>query len=130
MPEATESHSTTYLARPPRRPATVRELTDDIVKSYQHFVGRLAAIPPHTIGATLVADEEDLILRAEHLRIVLRATADYVGAFMRDTDDFTHAMQFDRKYLDGIFDDVIGDTVGAIENAADRLGQERAARAA
>jgi hypothetical protein len=78
------------------------------------------------IGASLVADEDDLTLRAEHLRIVLRGTADYVGAFMHDTASFTHAMHLDRRYLDGLLNDIIADTAGAIENAAETVRDERA----
>jgi len=82
-------------AVPPRhtRPSTIRELADSIRGTHQHLIERLTAIPPNPIGPTLQADEDDLELRADHLRIVLRVTADYVGAFMRDTASFTHAMQ-------------------------------------
>jgi hypothetical protein len=108
------------------RPLTARQLASEIRGAHAHLIARLAAVPPNMIGASLVADEDDLELRADHLRIVLRATADYVGAFMRDTASFTHAMHLDRKYLDGIFDDTIGDLCGAIENAAETVRDERA----
>jgi hypothetical protein len=83
------------------------------------------------IEASLVAmlcqeRERHLQLRADHLRIVLRATADYVGALMHDTAYFSHAVQIERKRLDGIFEDVIGDLCGTIEKAADRVREERA----
>jgi hypothetical protein len=117
---------------PPRaRPIpTARELASEITAAHTHLIERLKAVPPNQINPFLQADENDLQLRADHLRIVLQATADYVGAFMRDTYGYSHAMQFDRKYLDGIFDDIIGDTVGAIEQAVARLQDERASRAA
>ncbi len=108
------------------QPATVRQLTSEIRGTHAHLIARLAAVPPNTIGASLEADEDDLQLRADHLRIVLRATADYVGAFMRDTAYFSHAVHVERKYLDGLFDDIIGDTAGAIENAAETARDERA----
>jgi hypothetical protein len=117
--------ATTPAALSPQR-ITVRQLASEIRGAHAHLIARLAAVPPNMIGASLVADEDDLELRADHLRIVLRATADYVGAFMRDTASFTHAMHLDRKYLDGIFDDIIGDTAGAIENAAETVRDERA----
>jgi len=118
-----------------RRPSsprllTVRDLTDDILKSHRHLIERLAALPPNTIGASLEADEEDLTLRAETLRCHLLAVQQYVIAFMRDTAAFTHALNTDRLYLDGLFRDIIGDLCGAIENAAETLREERAARAA
>src|SRR5215470_14592833 len=114
----------------PSRPLTVRQLASSIRGAHAHLIARLAAVPPNMIDACLVADEDDLLLRADHLRCVLRATADYVGAFMRDTASFTHAMQLDRKYLDGLFDDIIGDTAGQIENAAETVRDERAYREA
>src|SRR6266404_4627593 len=83
----------------PSGPLTARQLTSEIRGAHTHLIARLAAVPPNTINPFLQADEDDLQLRADHLRVVLRATADYVSALVRDTDDFTHAMQFDRKYL-------------------------------
>jgi len=113
----------------PQRP-TARDLASSIRGAHAHLIARLAAVPPTVINPFLQADENDLQLRADHLRIVLRATADYVGALMHDTAYFRHAVQIERKRLDGIFDDVIGDLCGAIEKAADRAREERAEREA
>jgi len=112
------------------RPTTARQLASEIRGAHAHLIARLAAVPPNMTNPFLQADEDDLQLRADHLRIVLRATADYVSAFMRDTASFTHAVQIDRKRLDGIFDDVIGDLCGAIENAVETVREERAYREA
>jgi hypothetical protein len=114
----------------PPRPLTVRDLTDDILKSHRHLIERLTALRPNTIGASLEADEDDLILRAETLRCQLRAMQQYVIAFVRDTAAFTHALSTDRLRLDGLFADIIGDLCGEIENAAETLQEERAGRAA
>ena len=110
------------------RPTTARQLASEIRGAHAHLIARLAAVPPNMINPFLQADEDDLQLRADHLRIVLRATADYVSVFMRDTASFTHAMHLDRKYLDGLLNDIIGDTAGAIENAAETVREERAYR--
>ena len=112
------------------RPTTARQLASEVRAAHAHLIARLAAVPPNMINPFLLADEDDLQLRADHLRIVLRATADYVGAFMRDTAYFSHAVHLDRKHLDKIFDDVIGDLCGAIENAAETVRDERAYREA
>lgn len=109
------------------RPLTVRDLTDDILKSHRHLVERLAKLPPNTIGASLNADEDDLTLRAETLRCQLLAMQQYVVAYMRDTAAFTHALETDRLHLDGLFRDIIGDLCGALENAAERVRDERRA---
>ncbi len=114
----------------PPRPLTVRELSEDILRSHKHLIERLAKLPPNTIGASLEADEEDLTLRAETLRCHLLAMQQYVIAFMRDTAAFTHAIDTNRLHLDGLFRDIIGDLCGAIENAAETLREERAERAA
>ena len=108
------------------RPLTVRELAEDILKSHRHLIERLAAVPPNTVGATLEADEGDLTLRAETLRCQLLAMQQYVVAYMRDTASFSHAMHLDRKWLDGLFRDIIGDLCGTIENAAETVRDERA----
>jgi hypothetical protein len=112
------------------RPPNARQLASEIRGAHAHLIARLAAVPPNMINPFLQADEDDLQLRAEHLRIVLRATADYVSAFMRDTAYFSHAVQIERKYLDGLFNDVIGDLCGTIENAAETVREERAYREA
>ena len=98
--------------------------------AHAHLIERLAAVPPNVISPILAADEDDLDLRADHLRIVLRATADYVSALVHDTADNSWAVQIDRKHLDGLFDDIIGDLCGAIENAAETLRDERGEHAA
>jgi hypothetical protein len=121
----TTMRSATTPAVSPQR-ITARRIASEIRGAHAHLIARLAAVPPNMIGACLVADEDDLQLRADHLRIVLRATADYVGAFMRDTASFTYAMQLDRKYLDGLLNDIIADTAGAIENAAETVRDEHA----
>jgi hypothetical protein len=115
-------HRETILRQPPAR----RQLASEIRGFHAHLIARLAAVPPNMIDPFLQPDQHDLQLRADHLRIVLHATADYVGAFMRDAAYFSHAVQIERKYLDRLLDDVIGDLCGAIENAADRVREERA----
>ena len=117
--------ATTPAALSPQR-ITARQLASEIRGAHAHLIARLAAVPPNMINPFHQADEDDLQLRADHLRMVLRATADYVGALMRDTAYFSHAVQIERKRLDGIFDDVIGDLCGAIENAAETVRDERA----
>jgi hypothetical protein len=104
--------------------------TPTIQGAHAHLVERLAAQPPNVISPFLAADEDDLELRADHLRIVLRATADYVSALVHDTADNSWAVQTDRKHLDGLFDDIIGDYVGAIEQAAETVREERGEHAA
>jgi hypothetical protein len=113
-----------------QRMGTARQLASEIRGSHANLIARLAAVPPNMINPFHRADEDDLQLRADHLRIMLRATADYVSALVHDTAYFSHAVQIERKRLDGIFDDVIGDLCGAIENAADRVREERAEREA
>jgi hypothetical protein len=90
-------------AAPSRQRITARSLASEIRGAHDHLIARLAAVPPNMINPFLQADEDDLELRADHLRIVLQATADYVSAFMRDTAYFGHAVQnraqVPRRYL-------------------------------
>lgn len=111
-------------------PLTARDFAEDILKSHRHLIERLTALQPNTVGASLEADDDDLILRAETLRCQLLAMQQYVIAYMRDTASFTYAISTDRLRLDGLFRDIIGDLCGAIENAAETLREERAHRAA
>jgi hypothetical protein len=109
---------------------TAREIAADIDDAYKHLIERLNANPPNQINPFNAADEDDLILRSGHLRRTLTAVADYVSACMRDTYDSTWSIQFDRKYLDGLFDDIIGDICGPIHNGAETLREERGEHAA
>src|SRR5258706_9733134 len=102
------------LAALPRERITARQIASEIRGAHAHLIARLAAVPPNMINPFLQADEDDLQLRADHLRVVLRAAADYVGAFMRDTAYFSHAVHVDRKYLDGLLNDIISDTARTI----------------
>jgi hypothetical protein len=93
----------------------------DITGIHAHMIERLASIPPSVLNPFLNADADDLQLRADTLRCNIRAFADYVSAFVRDTADSTYAMHIDREWLDGLFNDIIGDTAGAIESAAETV---------
>jgi len=131
MSQADSAHTTTL--RPGARPGvpspqriTARSLASEIRGAHAHLIARIAAVPPNMIDPFLQADDDDLQLRADHLRIVLRATAQYVGAFMRDTASFSHAVQIERKRLDSLFDDLISDLCGAIEQAAETVRDEEA----
>jgi hypothetical protein len=64
--------------------------------------------------------------RAEHLRAVSAAMADYVGAIMLDTRDNAPVGSIDCKYVIGRFSDLAGDAAGVIANAADDLSAGRA----
>src|SRR6516225_289312 len=57
------------------RPLTARQLASEIRGAHAHLIARLAAVPPNMINPFHQADEDDLQLRADHLRIVLRAGA-------------------------------------------------------
>lgn len=130
MPEAIDSNTTSSpLARPPL-PVRRRASLPTIQGAHAHLIERLTAVPPNVISPLFNTDEDDLELRADHLRIVLRATADYVSALVHDTADNSWAVQIDRKYLDGLFDDIVGDLCGPIERAAEIVREERARRAA
>ena len=142
MPEAKDTPSTILhpiaTALPPiiktalaaRRPMTARQIASDIDDKYKHMIDRLNENPPNQINPFHAADEDDLILRSHHLRRTLVAVADYVGACVRDTVDSTWSIQFDRKYLDGLFKDIIGDICGSIHNGIEKLREERADHAA
>ena len=88
------------------------------------LVTRLAATRPHRIRS--IADAHDLEERAEHLRAVFVAMADYVGAIMIDTRDNTSVGSIDCKYVIGCLSDLAGDAAGVIANAADDLTAGRA----
>jgi hypothetical protein len=102
-------------------PVRGHKSSPDITGAHAHMIERLAAIPPDVINPFLNAYADELQLRADTLRCNMRAFEAYVVAFMRDTADSTYALHIERKYLDGLFDDIIADTAGAIESAAETV---------
>jgi hypothetical protein len=104
-------------------PAHTRASLPNIAGVHAHLIERMAANAPSIINPFHNADSDDLQDRADHLRGLLSAVRDYVGACLHDTADSTWGMHLDRKWIDACFDDLIGDAVGAIENAVDTLRQ-------
>jgi len=92
------------------------------------MIERMQEWEPETIRFN--ASEDDLTSRSGHLRRLLQATRDYVGFCLQDTANSTWALDIDRKYIDGCFDDLIGDVCGPITRAADTIEEERHARVA
>lgn len=108
------------IALPPRPARTARSIANEIVESHGHLIDTLKALPPNVIHPFCTADAADLRERAEILQRTMRAMERYVAAFMVDTAANSWAVDLDRKWMDGLFDDLIGDCCGKIENAAER----------
>ena len=109
---------------------TVRSIAARITDAHADLIERLRRLPPNRIDPRLQADEADLECRADILRCHLRAVADYVSEYARDTAGTSWSVQIDRKWIDGAFRDLIGDIVGPIETAAETVRQEGTWRAA
>jgi hypothetical protein len=116
---------TTTRIRPGTRPAAPFSTAPTILGSYAHLIGRLAANRPHYLNPRLIADSADFEERAEHLRGVLVAVADYVRVCLKDIGDSSN-IELDVKYIDGAFQDLVGDITGPLRNAADRMQDEAA----
>ena len=114
-------HATTTNRAPGARPGAT---FSTVQTAHLDLVTRLAATRPHRI--LYIADAHDLEERAEHLRAVFAAMADYVGAIMLDTSDNAPVGSIDCKYVIGCLSDLAGDAAGAIANAADDLTAGRA----
>jgi hypothetical protein len=104
--------------------------TPGIEGSFAHMIGRLNRLPPRSFSPFLQPDAEDLQDRADTIRIHIRAFQQYVSAFMADTANASWHVQLDRLYIDGLFDDLIGDCAGLLEKAADHAREDEGQRAA
>src|SRR5258708_3622250 len=111
-------------ALPPQASAGVSGSTPGIRGAHADLITRLQALPPYRFDPRLQATPDQLELQADILRCNLRAMAQYVVAFVRDTADHTYAIHTDRLYLNGLFVDIIGDLCGAIESAAETVREE------
>jgi hypothetical protein len=113
---------------PTRAPGTLpAAFSPSLPAAHYNLIARLLATKPSTIR--YVADAADLKERAEHVRDVFDAFANYVGAVMRDTADPASIVicgnqPFDRKYIGDRLSDISGDVAGALDQAADRLQVE------
>jgi hypothetical protein len=103
---------------------TFRFLTAQITAAHKELIERLTRLPPNEIDSRLVADAEDLEMRAETLRCHLIIMKDYVSEFVRDTAGYSHAVHVDRKWVEAQFRDLIDDIVGPIDIAAETVRQE------
>jgi hypothetical protein len=103
-------------ARPAPTFSTVKDAHADLIE-------RLMALKPYRI--LYIGDAQDVEERAEHLRQILGAVLDYVGAILSDTSHVAPGGSIDRKYLLGMISDLADDVAGSIANAADDLAAER-----
>src|SRR5258708_25127596 len=106
-------------ALPPQASAGVSGSTPGIRGAHADLITRLQALPPYRFDPRLQATPDQLELQADILRCNLRAMAQYVVAA-----DHTYAIHTDRLYLNGLFDDIIGDLCGAIASAAETVREE------
>lgn len=109
---------------------TIRSVAARITEAHKELLERLTRLPPNEIDPRLVADDNDLEDRADILRCHLRAVADYVSEYIRDTADHSWSVQVDRKWIEGTLQDLIQDVVGPIAVAAETVRQEGTWRAA
>jgi hypothetical protein len=107
-------HGFTTNRAPGARPALTFSTVEE---AHTGLIERLSVLKPYRI--LYIADAQDLEERAEHLRRVLGAVLDYVGAIVVDTSHAAPGGSIDRKYLVGLISDLASDVAGSIANAAD-----------
>jgi hypothetical protein len=82
---------------------------------------------PHQISVAV--DSEDLESRADHLEKVFAALHVYLTAIIADTAQNIPSGTLDRRYFDNPFQELSGDAVGVIRNAAEDLREHENWRA-
>jgi hypothetical protein len=115
---------------------TIRELmsrggspksTNPVRLAYTEFVAALAGNVPHPIYADV--DSEDLDGRADHLEKVFAALHVYLTAIIADTAQNIPGTALDRRYLNNLFEDLSGDALAVIRNAAAEMREHENWRA-
>ena len=97
--------------------------TNRVRAAHTEFVAALAGNVPHPIRSG--ANWEALEGRADHLETTIAALHVYVSAIIAETVRNIPANIFDRRYLDGLFQQFSADVLGAIRDAAAEMrGQE------
>lgn len=117
MSQATGSHTT---SRPQLR--AVPSSLPKVQIAHLRLIAAIAVEKPHAIfgGA---ADVVDLTARAEHLDKLFGAFRSYLTEIMADTAENAPLGFIDKKYVEKIVTDLIGDVVGEVSNAADKLAE-------
>lgn len=121
---------TTLTILPRSSTPTIRRVAARITDAHKELLERLTRLPPNEIDPRMAADDYDLENRADILRCHLRAVADYVSEYVKDTADHSYAVQVDRRWIEATFIDAIQDIVGPISIAAETVRQEGTWRAA
>jgi hypothetical protein len=120
-------------ALPPHRarlPADAPPKTSGLEGDFANMIERMQRLPPRNFSSFLQPDGEDLQDRADTLRIHIRAFRDYVTAFMKDSADASWHVDMASIFIDGLFEDMIGDCCGLLEKAAEKAHEEGTYRAA
>jgi hypothetical protein len=106
-----------------RRPKS----TSPVRLAHVELVAALAGNVPHPIYADI--DSEDLDGRADHLEKVFAALHVYLTAIIGDTAQNIPGGALDRRYLDNLFQDLSGDALCVIRNAAEEMREHENWRA-
>ena len=101
--------------------------TSPVRAAHTELVAALAGNPPNPIR--LEVDSLDLDDRAEHVAKMLAAVHVYLTAILADTAENLPGGGLDRKYLDNLYSDFTGDTVGGIRHAAAEMREHETWRA-
>jgi hypothetical protein len=115
---------------------TIRELmsrgwpsksTSPVRQAHIEFVAALTGNVPHPIYADV--DSGDLEDRADHLERLFAALHVYLTAIIADTAQNIPGGTLDRRYLNNLFEDLSGDALAVIRNAAEEMREHENWRA-
>ena len=101
-------------------------LRETIAGAHAHLIERLTDNQPTYLNSYTLADKDDFLERAEHLRRLLTAVTMYVDTAIADIASSSN-INIERREVSGMFDDIIGDLCGSLENAAERVQQAQEA---
>jgi hypothetical protein len=103
------------------------KLASPVRLAHIEFVAVLAGNAPHPIYVEV--DSEDLDGRADHLEKVFAALHVYLTAIVADTAQNIPGRALDRRYLNNLFEDLSGDALAVIRNAAEEMREHENWRA-
>jgi hypothetical protein len=111
-----EADCITTVIRPLMSRGRSPKSTSPARAAHTEFVAALATNTPRPFHSE--ANSEDLDGRADHLEKVFAALRVYLSAIVAETAQDIPAVNLDRRYLEGLFQQFSADAMGAIRDAA------------
>lgn len=98
--------------------------TPGVLGSHAHMIERLRAAKPPQLHPAVQPYADELEHAGDHVFITMLAVKQYLMAYMRDVAAHSPALNFERGYIEGCFDELKGELEGSLRLAAETVREE------